>query len=609
LLKKLYYNSAFSSKTIARDFLLWMVFLVFLMVAVAEAGYYLYSGRSIQVKVNGRADTLIEELSSMLTNPLYNIDSEKVNHICWIYSQLPDLSGIRIKDEQGVLLFDSIEQDSDNFSREADINRDDLYLGHVTLVLSDSYYYQNRKQTLIAILFMGLSLVAAMVVGIHIVMHYILIKPLQQFNQGLSEIAGGKYSTRLQAVKHTDLNSSVAAVNSMAGQIEKVVGQLSVTRDFLQNVLDSMPSIMIGVDRECVITNLNHAAVCSSGRSYHQCIGNAVAEIYPSLEKRVTGNILESIAQLKPITIEQKNCPILGYKRCAEITVFPLHGSTSDGAVVRVDDITSRNRLQEVMVQTEKMLSVGGLGAGMAHEINNPLGGVLQAAQNIERRLSPELAENIEIATQCGIEFDALRHYLHERKIFTMITGIRDAGQRAAKIVQNMLQFSRRSDSSMETCVLAEILDRVLELANNDYDLKRKYDFRHFKIIRNYRPDIEVVCSRSEIEQVFLNLFKNAAQAYGPIEGSSDKSPEITVNAYQDDEYVIVEVVDNGQGMGEEIQKRIFEPFFTTKGVGGGTGLGLAVSFFIIVDQHNGQLSVESTPEQGATFIVKLPRK
>jgi len=609
LLKKLYSNSAFSSKTIARDFLLWLVFLVVVIVAAAEAGYYLYSDRLTQEMIHKRADTLVEELSAMLTVPLYNIDIASVNHICRTYSQIPDLAGIRIEDEQDEILCNSIIQDSDNFQRMANVTHDNFYLGRVTLVLSGDYYNQHRKQTLFAILFVGISLIAAMVFGIHIILHYILIKPLEQFNRGLAEIAEGNYSTRLDGVNHTDLNASVDAVNSMAGKIEKVVGQLSITRDFLQNVLNSMPSVMIGIDRKGLITNVNRAAVRLSGKEYKQCIGKSVAEIFPTLAEKVTGNILESLSQLKPITIEEKKCPILGSKKCAEITVFPLRDSNCDGAVIRIDDITSRNRLQEVMVQTEKMLSVGGLGAGMAHEINNPLGGILQAAQNIERRLSPELDKNIEVASECGIEFSAMEQYLKERQIFTMLTGIRESGQRAAKIVQNMLQFSRRGESEIERCVLAEILDRVLELANNDYDLKRKYDFRNFRIIRNYRSEIEVVCSKTEIEQVFLNLFKNAAQAYGPIDSMTGIAPEITINAFQDDDFITIEVVDNGQGMDEAIQKRIFEPFYTTKAVGEGTGLGLAVSFFIIVGQHNGELTVDSAPGQGATFTVKLPVK
>lgn len=607
MFKTLFHNSTFSSKTIVRDFLLWLVSLVVLVVVGAEFGYYIYSAHRTEAKVSERAEVLIDELSSLLSAHLYTHDIEGIKGICRSYSMISDINGIRVMDDKRVLLFDTIQGDSENLLRERDIRLNGRILGRVSLVVFDNCYYESRRQTLMAILFVGLFMLVVLVGGIHIVMRYILIKPLQQFNRGLFEIAEGNYSTRLHEVIHTDLNASVDAVNTMAAHIEKVVGQLSVARDFLKNVLNAMPSIIIVVDSRCRVMNLNHAAVNCSGKKYQECLGRAVADIFPGMESRMIENILESIVQGKSISIEQKNCKILGNKRAAEITVFPLRTGTFDAAVVRVDDITSRIRLQEVMVQTEKMLSVGGLGAGMAHEINNPLGGILQATQNIERRLSPELGKNVEVARQYGIEFDGLVRYLTDRQVFTMLTGIRDAGQRAAQIVQNMLQFSRRSYASMESCVLADILDRVLELANNDYDLRRKYDFRNFRIVRNYERDIEIVCSRGEIEQVFLNLCKNAAQSYGPIDSHLEGVPEIVITAYREDSSVVVEVADNGQGIAEEIQKRIFEPFFTTKKVGQGTGLGLAVSFFIIVDQHNGELSVDSSPGQGATFTVKLP--
>lgn len=605
----LYYIKAFSSKTIVRDALVWLVALVVVVVAAAELGYYLYSQKLSQREIQLRADSLIVEISSLLTVPLYNGDAESVKHISLMYSQMPDLDGVLIRDEQGRILTDSIKEHSSGFLKETAIRRGQLFLGNVTLVLSREYYDQNRKQTLLLILCLGMVLIVVMVVGIHIVMRYILIRPLEKFNLGLSEIARGNYQTRLKGVRHSDLNSSVEAVNSMAEQIEKFVGELKETKNFLQDVLNSMPSIMIGVDRFCNITNLNRAAVNSSGSGYKECIGKSVTDIFPSFENTLRNNVLDSIVKRRSITVEQKNCQILGEKRCAEITVYPLHGESFDGAVIRVDDTTSRVKLQEIMVQTEKMISVGGLGAGMAHEINNPLGGILQATQNIERRLSVDLPKNVEVARDCGLEFKALRCYLSQRNIFSMLEGIRDAGQRAATIVQNMLQFSRRSNSEKEVCVLGQLLDRVLELANNDYDIRRKYDFRHFKVIRNYGHDIKVSCSRTEIEQVFLNLCKNAAQAYGPISRSTGgASPLITIKGFQEDDYVVVEVSDNGKGMTEEVKKRIFEPFFTTKGVGEGTGLGLAVSFFIVVDQHNGQLSVDSRPGQGATFTVRLPR-
>jgi signal transduction histidine kinase len=259
-----------------------------------------------------------------------------------------------------------------------------------------------------------------------------------------------------------------------------------------------------------------------------------------------------------------------------------------------------------MMVQTEKMMSVGGLAAGMAHEINNPLGGILQACQNIERRTSLELPKNAEVAQAMGIDLALVRRYLDERGILEFVAGIRSDGARAAEIVSDMLAFSRRSESRLAPIDLSEIVDTVLRLAANDYDLKKQYDFRNVQIVRDWQPGLPLVqCDKTKIEQVLLNLVKNAAQALAGHD--KHRPPSITVRLRKEPHYLRIEVVDNGPGMDERVRRRVFEPFFTTKEVGVGTGLGLSVSYFIITKQHKGTLSVESTPGEGSRFIIRLP--
>lgn len=605
--KKLHYLSAYFRKSVVRDLSLWLTLLVFVTAGVAGVSYFSYSKRSSTIKMNNRADALVEELSTMLSIPLYNVDNEGVKHICEIFVQIPDLLGIRIDDERGVTLFDTITWERGGLGRTAEVKSGALLLGRVELLLSSSQYDKQRRQTLFMILVFGLLLICIMVTCIHFIMGYILTRPLQSFNEGLRLIAEGNYSTRLATVKHADLNASVDTVNSMAEKIAFAIAEVRHTRDFLQDVLDSMPSVMIVVDRDVRIININLSA-SRYLEKFQKGIGMSIADVFPSLANDIVRLVADAIYQHKPISLERKSCPLLGKNKRAEITIFPLRTSVLDGAVIRVDDITTRVRLQEVVVHSEKMLSVGALGAGMAHEINNPLGGILQATQNIERRLSSKFEANVEVAQECGVELSGIVQYLEQRQIFSMLDGIEESGKRAAKIVQNMLQFSRRSDSAMETCVLAEILDRVIALAQNEYDLKSKYDFRNVNVVRNYRHDIKVMCAFTEVEQVFLNLLKNAAQSYFPRDAMQASLPEIILNAFEDDDFVSVEVIDHGKGMDEETQKRIFEPFFTTKKVGEGTGLGLAVSYFIVVDQHKGHLFVESVPGKGTTFTVKFPK-
>ena len=285
--------------------------------------------------------------------------------------------------------------------------------------------------------------------------------------------------------------------------------------------------------------------------------------------------------------------------------VYPLIANSAKGAVIRVDDVTARVRIESMMVQTEKMLSVGGLAAGMAHEINNPLGAILQGSQNILRRIGPDLPQNRSVADALGVDLNQLNRYLQERGILRFLEGIREAGSRATKIVADMLSFSRRSESRFTLVDIEDMLETVLRLAASDYDLKKKYDFKRILIARDYDPALGTVyCDKTEIEQVILNLLKNAAQAMA---GDNTPSPAITLRTLREPDNALIEVIDNGPGMDDDILKRIFEPFFTTKEVGVGTGLGLSVSYFIVTEQHNGRLSVMSKPGQGSRFSIRLP--
>ncbi|WP_235727669.1 cache domain-containing protein [Maridesulfovibrio frigidus] len=269
-------------------------------------------------------------------------------------------------------------------------------------------------------------------------------------------------------------------------------------------------------------------------------------------------------------------------------------------------DITERKKMQEIMIQTEKMMSVGGLAAGMAHEINNPLGVILQVTQNIIRRTSPELPGNIPIAEECGIDLIKLQDYMENRGINYYLTNIQEAGARAATIVKSMLDFSRKSNSAKSSGNIEATLENALALASNDYDLKKQYDFKKIKIIREYENPPPFRFTEMEIGQVFLNLIKNAAQA---LSESSNKTeiPTIIIRTSVDNSSVHIEIEDNGPGISARYLKRVFEPFYSTKAPGTGTGLGLSVSYFIITHNHSGTIKVDSNLGEGTRFTITLP--
>jgi signal transduction histidine kinase len=196
---------------------------------------------------------------------------------------------------------------------------------------------------------------------------------------------------------------------------------------------------------------------------------------------------------------------------------------------------------------------------------------------------------------------------MQARGLHEFIRTIQDAAMRAADIIRHMLDFSRRSESRCSACDLPAIVDKAVNMACSDFDLRREYDFKQIAIVKDYDDALPLAhCTETEIEQVFLNLLRNAAQAMSGIRHDLP-DPRITVRIRNDRTHLRIEVEDNGPGMPPEVQRRVFEPFFTTKPPGVGTGLGLSVSYFIVTRSHKGRMRVESAPGEGTRFIVELP--
>ena len=374
-------------------------------------------------------------------------------------------------------------------------------------------------------------------------------------------------------------------------------------RNYLANIIDSMPSILIGVDNETRITQWNRKAENQTGLAPQEAMGQRLVDAFPRMEEEI-GKIEEAMRnrQIQERSKVARQCN--GETRYEDVTVYPLLSNGIEGAVIRLDDITERVRLEDMMIQSEKMLSVGGLAAGMAHEINNPLAGIIQNAEMVKRRLTEDIPANRSAAEEAGTSLDKIRAYLESRRLIRMLEHIHTSGHRAAKIVKNMLSFARKSESNFAPHDLATLLDQSVALASTDYDLKKQYDFRKIEIIREYEPEMpKIRCEASKIQQVFLNILKNGAEAMSTNEV---KNPQFVLRVMRDKNMARVEIEDNGPGVEESARKRLFEPFFTTKPVGIGTGLGLSVSYFIVTENHGGEMKVDSMPGHGTKFIMRL---
>lgn len=381
---------------------------------------------------------------------------------------------------------------------------------------------------------------------------------------------------------------------------------LRKTRNMLSNILESMPSAIIGLDQDGLVTHWNQEAEKLAGRPAGDVIGKKLDDAFPWLAPRL-GNVGPSLSRREAAFLEKQPMPCEDQTPFLDVLAYPLVRNGCDGLVLRVDDVTRRVQLEELMVQTEKMRSVGSLAGGMAHEINNPLSGILQSAQNIARRFSPDVEPNLKAAREAGVGMESLQAYLRLRMIPEFLEAIRHSGERAARIVQNMMGFIRQSSSEHVPADLPALVDNTLEIASADYNLEEKHDFRNIRIVREYQAEMPPVpCSPAEIEQVLLNLLRNAAQAMAPCRAGG-APPRITVRVRTQDHAAVLQVEDNGPGMDESVRQKAFEPFFTTRIKDKGAGLGLAIAYFIVTRNHQGRIAVDSRLGAGTTFTVTLP--
>lgn len=386
----------------------------------------------------------------------------------------------------------------------------------------------------------------------------------------------------------------------------KIEKKLTGFQNYLNSIIDSMPSALIALDEQLYVTQWNQEASALSGTPLDEALNQPIFLAFEPL-KPFLPQLKSTVEQHTVAKIERVTWVKGDTASHYALTFYPLMGGAGRGVVIRIDDITQRLSLEEMMVQSEKMLSVGGLAAGMAHEINNPLGAILHNVQNVRRRLSADLPKNVDYAAEVGIDLETVNRYLSGREIPQLLEGIQQAGGRAAKIVTHMLSFSRRSKREMAPCDLPALIDQAVEIAGNDFDLAIGFDFKGQAIVRQFDPALgPVPGTANELEQVLLNLLKNAAQAIHQRPEGSEPG-RITLRTRLNPPWAEIQVEDNGIGMSENVRKRTFEPFFTTKEIGQGTGLGLSVSYFIITNNHKGQMEVQSAVGQGTCFTLRLP--
>lgn len=397
-----------------------------------------------------------------------------------------------------------------------------------------------------------------------------------------------------------DKISRLTESNSILSVREK---QLESLRNYLTNIIDSMDSLLVCINTDLEVTIWNHAAEEITGYMAEDIRGMNIFDVLPRM--RIREDDIHSVLESQKEQIRFTEDFIQDHKTVyVEVTIYALKENSITGAVIRIDDISEKILLERAVTQSEKMVSVGGLAAGMAHEINNPLGGIIQSVDVVLSRLTRDIPKNIQTAEVLKLPFGALKQYMEERQILALLANIHESGCKASKIVKNMLSFARQDSNLKSIEDITKLIDETISLTEVQYNQAKGFDIKKISIVREYPDHVPIIhCEPNKIQQVLFNLIKNAAEVLL----KETAHPQIVIRVLKDPQWLIIEVEDNGPGMDEEIKKRIFDPFFTTKDVGQGTGLGLSISYFIITNNHNGQMSVESEPGKGSRFIIRLP--
>ena len=285
--------------------------------------------------------------------------------------------------------------------------------------------------------------------------------------------------------------------------------------------------------------------------------------------------------------------------------------TSNDELAESVNQLTALNQklqsAQSQLLQSEKMASLGQLAAGVAHEINNPIGFVsgnlgslkvyiadLLAVLAAYQRAEPALADHPTLLSDIASAKVAADLVFVQQDIFSLIAESIDGVQRVKMIVQDLKDFSRVGIAEWHCANLERGLDSTLNIVRNEIKYKAE-------VVKEYGGIPEIECIGSQLNQVFMNLLVNAAQAI-------ETKGTITIRTGADATRVWVEIADTGKGMTPEISRRIFDPFFTTKPVGQGTGLGLSLAYGII-ERHHGSITVDSEVGRGTRFHITLPRE
>ena len=434
-----------------------------------------------------------------------------------------------------------------------------------------------------------------------IVTVYLLIarRRLRHANRELTAIRN-ELETRVQQRTAT-LDESNKLLQESNQLLEKEISQHVITTDqlrasesYINDILTSMPLMLVGLDKDGRVTHWNRQIEMVSGVTSADALGKTLQQAFPKMAV-LPEEIQESIDRNSILHLKKS----LRSRYHYDITIYPLQGEEA-GVVILVDDVTKQTAAENMLIHSDKMSFMGELASTMAHDINLPLQAFMTDLRYFQQGLGNQ---NVK---------DALRASGGDKaeKLDDIVTDMSAKGEQVSAIINNLLAFARSRSGVKQMADIVEVMESTISLANEVISVCGHLPFKEVKLERKFDQNLPLLpCYITELKQVFLSLFRHACHALALKEEGEDFEPMIKIIMSENYDNLWVKIQHNGLGLTAEEQMSLFEPYFTDDSAAEDADAGqrLSFSYYIVTEQHQGHMAVTSDIELGTTIHIQLP--